>query len=93
MNKYNHFEDFMQASINAANCELERKYGISILDIVNGSTDKREQFAKIVKSTVYGSQNYETRFKMLHEKNQDMDHLVNECASSIMLKVVLSNII
>lgn len=90
----NGFEDFMQASINAANRELEDIYGISILDSFKKSSAKnREIFAEIIKSTVYGSHNYEQRFNRLREMGQSIEPLVNECASSIMLKVVLSNII
>lgn len=94
MSEYSNFEEFMQASINAAYRELEGKYGISFLDsFKKPSANNREIFAEIIKSTVYGSHNYEQRFNRLRETGQDIEPLVNECASSIMLKIVLSNII
>lgn len=91
-NHYNNFEKFMQASINAASQELESKHGLSIVSIIESSKEARGKFAKIVKDTVNGPHNYEQRFKQLSENRQDVEPLIKECASSIMLQVVLSDI-
>lgn len=91
---YSNFETFMQASINAASQKLESRYGMSIIDVMNGSSkETRNKFAKIIKDIVNGSHNYKNRFNRISEMNHDMTPLVNECASSIMLQVVLSDII
>lgn len=91
MSKYNNFDEFMQLSINNAHQELETRYGVSIPKLINsGSNETRTKFADIVKST---AQSFEQRFNQWLQTKQDMKPLISECASSIMLKVVLSNII
>lgn len=91
MRKYNNFDEFMQVSINTAHQELETKYGISIPKLINGgSKETRAKFADIVKST---AQSYEQRFNQWLQSNQDMKPLILECASIIMLKVLLSIIL
>lgn len=91
-NHYNNFEEFMQASIDAASLELEKKHGISIISIIESSKEAQVKFAKIIRDTVNGPHNYEQRLKQLSENRQDVEPLIKECASSIMLQVVLSDI-
>lgn len=93
MSIYNNFEDFMQSAINKVECELQDKYGKSILSMMNGSKEEsKHMLAEIVQKSLNWPHKYEQRFKDTQNFGQDMNPHANECASSLMLNIIMSNI-
>lgn len=90
--RYTTFEDFKQAVINKVECEFQNKYNKTVFSMVNGSHEESKiKFAKIVQKSVNGLQKYEQRFNAMKDSGQDMDPFGDECASSIMLNIIMSN--
>lgn len=93
MSKYSTFEDFMQAAINKVEFGFQNKYGKSVFSMMNGAKEESEiKFAKIIQKSLNGPHKYEQRFYAWKESGQNMDPLLEECVSSIMLNVIMSNI-